>query len=472
MAQDRDKERKARRTQEGYTDADYQTSTTGASSAQQGTVGSSTAAGLGQSGEENKNVQSSASRTTDDVTFSGGFSPQGGGNPTSEELTSSGGGGAGAGSSSFYSRASQRISQRQGRQRSEGGFYGAGATGGLGAAAGYSSESNVGGEGYRGYRGEGQGGGQGLGSRGSEEWGGPEARGRYPDDLRAAGGSEAWRPQDADQGAGWGAGGGGGGRGFETGGYRGGAQGGRTGYGDASRGGSAELGYGTGRPNEEAYGGRQGFESERFGRGQGGGGGGGGFGRESFYGTTGYGAGGYGLGHQAGQQPWQQPSGRGEQTERRSRWQREALTAREIMTKNPKSVRRDSSVREIAQIMRDENTGVVPVVDENGRLQGIVTDRDIVMRTLPEGKNPIDLRAADVMTDDVEAVTPDEEVKDVINLMGDKQIRRVPVVDQNDRLLGIISMADIATRVDYDEELQDALESISSRRSFWSRLFA
>jgi CBS domain-containing protein len=156
---------------------------------------------------------------------------------------------------------------------------------------------------------------------------------------------------------------------------------------------------------------------------------------------------------------------------RRSRWQREPLSAGEIMTKNPKAVLPNSTIREVAQIMRDESTGVVPVVDENNRLQGIITDRDIVMRSIPEGKDPINMRASELMTDDVEAVTPNESLHDVVRLMGDKQIRRVPVVDQNDRLVGIISMADIATRADYDEDLQEALEDISARRSFWSKLF-
>ena len=78
------------------------------------------------------------------------------------------------------------------------------------------------------------------------------------------------------------------------------------------------------------------------------------------------------------------------------------------------------------------------------------------------------LRVEDVMTDDVSAVTEDEPLTSVLDLMGRKQIRRVPVVDRDDRLLGIISMADIANRADYDEDLQDAFERISSRRSFWS----
>jgi len=148
-------------------------------------------------------------------------------------------------------------------------------------------------------------------------------------------------------------------------------------------------------------------------------------------------------------------------------WQREPLAARDVMTRNPRTVSRQSAHREAAAIMRDENCGVVPVVDANGRLEGILTDRDIVVRGVAHDRAQ-ELRIEDVMTDDVSAVTEDEPLTSVLDLMGRKQIRRVPVVDRDDKLLGIISMADIANRADYDEDLQDAFERISSRRSFWS----
>jgi CBS domain-containing protein len=156
-------------------------------------------------------------------------------------------------------------------------------------------------------------------------------------------------------------------------------------------------------------------------------------------------------------------------TERR-RWQREPLTAREVMTRNVRTARRDSMLRDVAQIMKDEDCGVVPIVDERGSLVGIVTDRDLVIRAFTGGKTPDQLRVSDVMTDDVEAVHPDENIHDIISLMGRRQIRRIPVVDRDDRVLGIISMGDIANRADYDEELQEALDRVSSKRSFWSRL--
>ncbi|HEY7529771.1 MAG TPA: CBS domain-containing protein [Gemmatimonadota bacterium] len=163
---------------------------------------------------------------------------------------------------------------------------------------------------------------------------------------------------------------------------------------------------------------------------------------------------------------------RGRTATPRGRWQREALTAGEIMTRGIKAVTKQSTLGNVAQIMKDENCGIVPVVDESHKLLGVVTDRDIVVRALASDHGTTDVTVADVMSDDVEAVTPDEEVREVIEVMGQKQIRRVPVVDRDDRLVGIISMADIANRADFDEDLQDALERISSKRSFWNRLWS
>ncbi|MCY1030055.1 CBS domain-containing protein [Corallococcus sp. BB11-1] len=157
-------------------------------------------------------------------------------------------------------------------------------------------------------------------------------------------------------------------------------------------------------------------------------------------------------------------------TPSRRRWQREPLTARDIMTRAVRTARHDSTLREVAQLMKDEDCGVVPIVDGEGRLLGLVTDRDLALRAFAGGRAVDGLRAADVMTEDIEAVLPEEALHGVIDLMGRRQVRRVPVVEPDDRLVGIIALGDIASRADQDEELQDALERISSRRSFWSRL--
>jgi CBS domain-containing protein len=145
-------------------------------------------------------------------------------------------------------------------------------------------------------------------------------------------------------------------------------------------------------------------------------------------------------------------------------WQRDVTTAGEIMTVGVRCVAPQTTLEDIARVMRDENCGVVPVVDTAHRLIGILTDRDLIVRAVAEGKPLATTRADEVMTNEIEAVTSDEPVEGVIELMGRRQVRRVPVVDRDDRLIGIVSMGDIATRADYDEELREALERVSARR--------
>jgi len=152
------------------------------------------------------------------------------------------------------------------------------------------------------------------------------------------------------------------------------------------------------------------------------------------------------------------------------RWRRGSARARDIMTRNPKTVRPTDTVQAVAQIMIDEDCGIVPVCDEDGRLLGVITDRDIVLRLVARGTDMREARARDVMTDDVECATEDESLCSVLRHMSNHQVRRIPVVARGDRLLGIIAMADLAREADVDEELQDTFEDISSERAFWSRL--
>ncbi|HEX2658824.1 MAG TPA: CBS domain-containing protein [Polyangia bacterium] len=159
------------------------------------------------------------------------------------------------------------------------------------------------------------------------------------------------------------------------------------------------------------------------------------------------------------------------------RWYREPLAVADLMTREVKTVSPETPLSDVATLMRDEDVGVVPVVDGAGRLNGIVTDRDLVVRALAggdaefPGQRPGEVRAAQVSTKDVEAVSPHDAISDVLHLLGRKQIRRVPVVDSNRRLIGMISLGDIAKHADNDQELQDALQRISARRSFWSRVW-
>lgn len=140
---------------------------------------------------------------------------------------------------------------------------------------------------------------------------------------------------------------------------------------------------------------------------------------------------------------------------------------REIMTKVVVTATPDMALREVAAIMRDGDMGAVPVLDA-GRLAGIVTDRDIVIRAIAEGLNP-DTPVGDAMTTELFTVGPDDFVFEAIRLMGDKQIRRIPVVGDGGELVGIIAMADVALETEDEREIAEALEEISSGTSFWSR---
>lgn len=140
---------------------------------------------------------------------------------------------------------------------------------------------------------------------------------------------------------------------------------------------------------------------------------------------------------------------------------------REIMTKSVRTATPEMSLRDVAILMRDGDMGAVPVV-EDGKLIGIVTDRDIVVRVVAEGKDaatPI----RDAMTTELFTVTPDDFVFEAIRLMGDKQVRRVPVINESGELAGIIAMADVALETEDEREIAETLEEISSGSSFWSK---
>ncbi len=140
---------------------------------------------------------------------------------------------------------------------------------------------------------------------------------------------------------------------------------------------------------------------------------------------------------------------------------------REIMTKSVRTASPGMSVREVGALMRDGDMGAVPVVD-GGKLIGIVTDRDIVVRVVAEGKGP-ETPVSEAMTTDLFTVTPDDFVFEAIRLMGDKQVRRIPVIIETGELAGIIAMADVALETEDEREIAETLEEISSGSSFWSK---
>ena len=134
------------------------------------------------------------------------------------------------------------------------------------------------------------------------------------------------------------------------------------------------------------------------------------------------------------------------------------MNIREVMTANPQTVTPDDSIQSAARIMRDADTGAVPVVD-NGRPVGIVTDRDIVIRAVADG-GQLDRPIRDIVTGSVVSASPDMSTREAAALMSEHQVRRLPVVENN-RLVGIVSLGDLAVKEGKDSRTGDTLQSIS-----------
>jgi CBS domain-containing protein len=139
----------------------------------------------------------------------------------------------------------------------------------------------------------------------------------------------------------------------------------------------------------------------------------------------------------------------------------------EIMTSNVTTASREMTLQEIAILMRDRDCGVMPIVEDR-KLVGIVTDRDIVVRAIADGKNA-ETQIGEAMTTEIYSVKPDDFVFEAIRLMGDKQVRRIPVINDKGELAGIIAMADVALEMEDEREIAATLEEISSGSSFWRK---
>ena len=153
------------------------------------------------------------------------------------------------------------------------------------------------------------------------------------------------------------------------------------------------------------------------------------------------------------------------------------IRAADIMTPNPEALTPDTSVAEIARRMRDLDVGVIPIIDdeESNRLRGIVTDRDIAVRVAAEGKDAKKTLARDVMSSEVQSVGESDHIRDVFAVMKRARVRRVPVVDADGRLVGIIAQADLAVNyagldLQRETEVEEVIERISEpARPRWGR---
>lgn len=136
------------------------------------------------------------------------------------------------------------------------------------------------------------------------------------------------------------------------------------------------------------------------------------------------------------------------------------LKIQEIMTKEVATLNSNDTIAKAADMMKRINVGSIPVV-ENNKLVGIVTDRDIILRNIAEG-NSSNQTISQVMTQDIVSVAPDTDVHEAADIMAQKQIRRLPVV-QDGSLLGIVSIGDMAVESIFENEAGEALSNISRK---------
>ena len=139
------------------------------------------------------------------------------------------------------------------------------------------------------------------------------------------------------------------------------------------------------------------------------------------------------------------------------------MKASEIMTANPRTVSPGTTLQEAARLMQSENVGIVPVVDGDStrNLVGVVTDRDIAIRVVAEGRDPNSVRVSDVMSTNVRTARAEDSVDDIMELMGSEQVRRVPIVDDRGTLVGIVAQADIVLQAGNDKKAERTVEQIS-----------
>jgi CBS domain-containing protein len=136
-----------------------------------------------------------------------------------------------------------------------------------------------------------------------------------------------------------------------------------------------------------------------------------------------------------------------------------ASQVRDVMTPEVTTVPPEARLQDVARIMRDEDIGAVPVV-QGEQLLGMITDRDIVVRAIADGDGLQDRKAGDVMTPDVQCCLEDQNIGDVLKEMGDQQVRRLPVVNKDRRLVGIVSIGDLS-REAKPKQVGKSLEDIS-----------
>ena len=135
----------------------------------------------------------------------------------------------------------------------------------------------------------------------------------------------------------------------------------------------------------------------------------------------------------------------------------------DVMTRDPVCARPQDTVATVAQLMKEKDIGPVPIVDGHNSktLVGIVTDRDLAIHVVAAGRDPKTTRVSEVMTTDVVTCRDSDDIETALDAMSTNQLRRIPVVDDDNMLMGIIAQADIATRMNEPEKTAEVVKDIS-----------
>ena len=136
-----------------------------------------------------------------------------------------------------------------------------------------------------------------------------------------------------------------------------------------------------------------------------------------------------------------------------------AESIRDLMTENPCAIDTGKSVAYAAKMMRDEDVGLAPIV-EGDKLIGTLTDRDIAIRVVAEGKDPEQTTVREVASTNVVTIDPQQDLDEALRLMAKHQVRRLPVVEEDGRLVGVVAQADVAREGD-DKQTGQVVQEIS-----------
>jgi CBS domain-containing protein len=131
----------------------------------------------------------------------------------------------------------------------------------------------------------------------------------------------------------------------------------------------------------------------------------------------------------------------------------------DVMTARPRYAAPDTPLSEVAELMDSEDVGAIPILDGD-KLVGMITDRDIVVRAIAKGKDPREMATREISSAEVVTVGPEHDLSDALHLMAQHQVRRLPVVDDENRLVGVVSQADIALEA-HDKSVGEMVAEIS-----------